>query len=213
MLNPSDREALFWIVYMYSDAGKTAVARPYLTKLLRIDPLLPGNYWANGWLLKMEGKFEMAREANKRMYELDTRGPLYRLFYGMALAQTSNYSDAYALFHKIIQDDPGTIFASSAAFYIYALKGDAQQAKNVVSEKLIEYAHNDEVYSLMLAEGYSLIDEKDKAIEWLENSVKVGLINYQFLNQFDPFLENIRSEPRFKQLMKRVKQEWEDFEI
>ncbi len=65
----------------------------------------------------------------------------------------------------------------------------------------------------MLLEGYSLIGEKEKALDWLENAVEIGLINYQFLNQYDPFLENIRSEPRFKQLMKRVKQEWEDFEI
>ena len=212
-LNPNDREALFWIVYMYSDAGKTSVARPYLRHLLEIDPLLPINYWGNGWLLRMEGKFEEAKKANKRMYELDTRGPLYRLFYAKSLAYTSNDSDAYALFDQIIQDDPGTIFSASAAFYSYALKGDAQQAKSSVTKKLIAYCRNDEVYSLMLLEGYSLIGEKEKALDWLENAVEIGLINYQFLNQYDPFLENIRSEPRFKQLMKRVKQEWEDFEV
>jgi len=212
-LNPNDREALFWSVYMYSDAGKTSVARPYLTHLLKIDPLLPINYWGHGWLLRMEGKFKEAREANKKMYELDNRGPLYRLFYAKSLAYTSNYSDAYALFDKIIRDDPGTIFSASASFYSYALKRDAHQANNSITEKLIGYCRNDEVYSLMLAEGFSLIGEKEKALEWLENAVEIGLINYQFLNQFNPFLENIRGELRFKQLMKRVKQEWEDFEI
>ena len=29
----------------------------------------------------------------------------------------------------------------------------------------------------------------------------------------DPFLENIRGEPRFKKLMERVKREWENFEV
>jgi hypothetical protein len=29
----------------------------------------------------------------------------------------------------------------------------------------------------------------------------------------DPFLANIRDEPRFKKLMERVKYEWEHFEI
>jgi len=58
-----------------------------------------------------------------------------------------------------------------------------------------------------------LIDEKDEAIDWLEEVVKWGFINYPFLNEIDPFLENIRSEPRFKKLMKRVKHEWENFEV
>ena len=78
---------------------------------------------------------------------------------------------------------------------------------------LIDYCRNDEVFSLILAEGYSLIGEKEKALEWLENAVERGFINYHFLNQYDPFLENIRSEARFKELMKRVKYEWENFEV
>ena len=43
--------------------------------------------------------------------------------------------------------------------------------------------------------------------------VRWGFINYPFLNEYDPFLENIRREERFKKLMKRVKHEWENFEV
>jgi hypothetical protein len=32
------------------------------------------------------------------------------------------------------------------------------------------------------------------------------------LNEYDPLLENIRGEERFKKLMKRIKHEWENFE-
>jgi hypothetical protein len=50
-------------------------------------------------------------------------------------------------------------------------------------------------------------------LDLLEHSIGGGLINYPFLNEFDPFLENIRGEPRFKKLMQRVKHEWENFEV
>lgn len=49
--------------------------------------------------------------------------------------------------------------------------------------------------------------------EWLENAINRGRIDYYFLYEKDPFLENIRSEPRFKKLMERVKHEWENFEV
>jgi hypothetical protein len=42
---------------------------------------------------------------------------------------------------------------------------------------------------------------KDKAFAWLENAVDRGFINYPFISEYDPFLEKIRGEPRFKKLM------------
>jgi non-specific serine/threonine protein kinase len=54
---------------------------------------------------------------------------------------------------------------------------------------------------------------KYEALDWLENAVHKGFINYPFISEHDPFLKNIRSEPRFKKLMERVKREWENFEV
>jgi len=49
-------------------------------------------------------------------------------------------------------------------------------------------------------------------LDWLENAVRLGFINYPFLNQYDSFLENVRGEERFKMPMERVKYDWEHFE-
>ena len=75
------------------------------------------------------------------------------------------------------------------------------------------WAEKDFSYSLSIAECYSLINKKNEALNWLENTVDRGFINYPFLNEYDPFLENIRGEKRFKKLMERVKNEWENFEV
>jgi hypothetical protein len=47
----------------------------------------------------------------------------------------------------------------------------------------------------------------------MEKAVNIGFINYPMFAEKDPFFENIRSEPRFKKLMERVKHEWENFEV
>jgi len=58
-----------------------------------------------------------------------------------------------------------------------------------------------------------MINYKTDALNWLENSINRGMINYPFLNEYDPLLENIRGEERFKKFMERVKYEWENFEV
>ncbi len=64
-----------------------------------------------------------------------------------------------------------------------------------------------------IAASFALIEERDKALNWLTNAIDRGFVNSPFLNAYDPFLEKIRSEERFKKLMERVKYEWENFEV
>ena len=64
-----------------------------------------------------------------------------------------------------------------------------------------------------IADCYALIEEKEQAMKWIERAVDWGLINYPFLSKTDPFLENIRGEERFKKLMVRVKNEWENYKV
>ncbi len=58
-----------------------------------------------------------------------------------------------------------------------------------------------------------MLNHKEEALSWLENSINHGFINYHFLYLHDPFLKNIRGEEQFKKLMERVKYEWENFEV
>jgi len=67
-------------------------------------------------------------------------------------------------------------------------------------------------WSYNVADAFAVLDEKKEALDWLENAVNRGFINYPLLAEKDPWLANIRSEERFKKLMERVKYEWEHFE-
>jgi hypothetical protein len=58
-----------------------------------------------------------------------------------------------------------------------------------------------------------LIDEKERALDWLERDVDLGMINYPLMNELDPFLKNIRAEEKFRKLMARVKKEWDEFQV
>ena len=70
----------------------------------------------------------------------------------------------------------------------------------------------DEQHAWWMASNYALIGEKELAMDWLQISINLGNFNYPFLNEYDPFLENLRGEERFRKMMTEVKARWEAFE-
>jgi len=100
----------------------------------------------------------------------------------------------------------------SAVFLLHALRGNRTQALECIAEGWTGVAWQDYWLPFTMAEGYALLGEKAEALRWLEHAVDKGWINYPYLSEVDPWLQNIRSELRFEKLMRRVKREWEEFE-
>ena len=149
-----------WIIYMYGAVGKTDVAYPLSSKLRKVELLNPNSQWGYGWLRTVDGAFEMAKDIYRQMQKMDTRNPLSRMSYAVALAYTNERAEAYSLSDQIIQDNPEGFFASMASFYTYALKKDVLKAKNSTNKEMEEVCKTDEYYSKRMAEGFSLIDDK-----------------------------------------------------
>ncbi len=110
-------------------------------------------------------------------------------------------------------ESPHSIFALSTTFLKHALRGSKEEALQAITPELIKWARWDELWPWLMASGYALINEKEEAFDWLEHATSRGFINYPFLSEYDPFLENLRGYERFKNLMERVKVEWEHFEV
>jgi hypothetical protein len=94
-----------------------------------------------------------------------------------------------------------------------ALQGDNNSILQLLTDDFLKTTKRDSEYSYHIATFYSVLNQMDPAIKWLENAVNQGFINYPFMDEIDPFLKNIHGEPRFKKLMERVKHEWESFEV
>jgi hypothetical protein len=56
----------------------------------------------------------------------------------------------------------------------------------------------DDAYSLMMAEGYAILEEYDQAFRYLNRAIDYGITNIDFLTKYDHFLENLRSDERFE---------------
>jgi len=142
----------------------------------------------------------------------DIKLPSVQLFHAIVLAYNKRLDEAYTIFDQNYKTYPENIFSQIGIFFKYALQNEKMKALQSINYQMLDWYKRDftNPYSLVL--GLSLINEKDKALDWLEEWIKLGCINYPLFKN-DPFLENIRGEERFKKLMKKVKYEWENFEI
>jgi hypothetical protein len=128
-------------------------------------------------------------------------------------AAAGEMDEASAIAEELNNKHPKTTNLRSSIALIWALQGHKEKALNQITDDVYDLAIHDCEWGTGLIECYAVTGENKKALDLLEHSVDGGLINYPFLNEYDPFLENIRGEERFKKLMERVKHEWENFEI
>jgi len=211
-IDPNNLASLQHQAWILISMGKGMAVRPLVEKLVDIDPLTPMNHMMVGVNELMDGKFSSALEPLGKSHQLDRENPIFRFWYAKGFAYESRYDEAYTLLNSIEQDAPQTFWAQLSGFFRNALQGRKNEALQSVTEEFRSLMREDEIFPLWMAESYSLIDERDEAINWLESGTKYGFINYPFLNEYDPFLENIRGEEQFAKLMERVKHEWEHFE-
>ena len=150
------------------------------------------------------------------LHELLKREPENRVtqwWYTLFLALDKQKSEALKMIEKIIEVDAEDVIGVTVLYLGYALQGKNELALIPMKEEIEKYCWNDPEIPGFIAGWYALLNEKDEALKWLERAISRGWINYPFFAEIDPFLENIRGEERFKKLMKRVKKEWENFEV
>jgi non-specific serine/threonine protein kinase len=212
-LNPNDINAAVWFNFCASEVGKVELADPAAARLLEIDPLSVEAQWGMGWWHFMGGEFAEALDYYQRAYHLDSSSAVVRQFNVHGLMLNGRFDEACAMADTMARDLPEAVYTWLCTFFKHILRDERAKALEAVSERVEETCRYDETFSYWVSEGYALLDEKALALDWLENAVNRGFLNYPYLSKHAPFFGNIRGEPRFIELMVRVESEWEQFEV
>ncbi len=211
-LDPNDSEALIMMAFLYTIIGKPEEGKPYARHAIEMDPLYPLAYTGEWWVNFSEGRFDKALETCFKMYNIDQDNLLSAWAYAHALVWNNKLKKATKLFDSIAEKYPDQTWALIGKALRHAINNEKQEALKSITEHVERAVEMDHVTSWWLAEVYALIGDKNKAIDYLERATRDN-INYPLFSKYDPLLENIREDERFKKLMERVKYEWENFEV
>ena len=86
---------------------------------------------------------------------------------------------------------------------VYASEGQRPQALQVLDAKMLEFAEAHILGSIAVAEVFAVLDERDRAVEWLARGVRGGDERLEWF-QRDPLLANIRQHSRFNQILESI---------
>ena len=208
---PTNPDALGWLSVFYAFYGQRAEVELLVRRLSETDPFHPFVSCTPGILRLYVGEFEAAVAIFKQAYQKHTEVLWIPVWYTIGLAYVGRYEEASKVIDRLVEGNEANLAVRMCTIMRHAMQGEKEKALEAVDPALRRWAEKDFNFSQWLADCYALIDERDQAIYWIENAVNRGFINYPFLNEYAPFFENIRGDDRFRNLMARVKHEWEQF--
>jgi TolB-like protein/AraC-like DNA-binding protein len=206
-LNPQYPRAYHLYAQYLIVIGKEEEAHLYIDKALELNPSDSNLIWFKYLLCRREGNYEKALELSDKLRYID--GKESRYFWrnlNISLRQ-NNITKAIVEF-KNYQSIISPGVTPEMIDSIYAEKG-----KEGFIRFIIEFELQLKRYGSSLSEiagFYSIINEKDSATTYLERSFESGhgdLVRVIGEKDFD----NIRSEPRFKELIRKMNLEDIDF--
>jgi TolB-like protein/Tfp pilus assembly protein PilF len=212
-LDPNDPEALIWLSQTYCIyLGKIPEALRLIGRAAQVDPLNLIVYNIQGAAYYNDGRFDLALKFVSKAYHMDPGNATTAGAYAIVLVKNRKIVEASSVIDQMVQTFRDNVFTKLALVYKYAFLNNRVDLFKEMTPDFQEVIKTDPGASDWLASALALIGEKEKALDYLENAVNRGFINYPFIAEKDPWLASLRGEARFKKLLERVKYEWEHFE-
>jgi TolB-like protein/Tfp pilus assembly protein PilF len=201
-LNPNDATAHLWYSHYNMMRNHIPVALQENSRTLDLDPVSPLFNTVRAEIYYNSRQYDLAIDQASHTIE---QYPTYWLTYiwlGSAYREKKMYAEALQQFseaRKLSSDHPAIMALYG---HTLALAGDRAGARRTLAD-LHLLAQSRYVSSLYFAAVYTGLGERSTALEWLDKAYKERNDRLLYLN-VDPMADPLRSEPRFRDMMKRL---------
>lgn len=200
-LTPSLFEAHHQYSHLLLDMGRIKESLEQSRTALALDPLNTAATLHMGWHFLAAGQFEQSIPQYEATLRLD---PSYSAAYvqlSMAHELVGRHDAASSAWNKYL-DLTGSSDSLKMRAIIAARRGRTDEARGMLS-KLIDRVSRGEQSAYDVGVVLAQLGRKDEAFRWLDRSVTEHEEQVTSL-QSDPFLTALRTDPRFKLLLRRM---------
>ena len=201
-LDPNEVNAHIFYAHFLSNLGRHDEALAEIKRARELDPLFPFAGALEGQFLNHAGRTDEALERLKKTFELAPNFWMPHLFAASAYTEKGMYAEAVAEARKAKELAP--VLTVSIAFEGDALaKSGKRDEAQALLDELLKLSTTRSVPADHIAIIYNGLGETDKALDWLEKAYEQRDPKMAFL-KVAPVWNNLRNEPRFIELMKRM---------
>jgi eukaryotic-like serine/threonine-protein kinase len=202
-LRPSYARAYEAYGHILMIQGRSDDAIAAMTRARNLDPLSDLIAATQGWFYYLARRYEEALAWSRRLVELDPKLVAARYNLGMVYGQIGRHNEAVAAFQEARNLDPTNWPISALLCHDYASSGDRRQAEQLLPE-LTQHAMQGRLDPVWIGLIYAALGDKELSFIWLDKAYRVNSDNLLFL-KVDPKFDSLRSDPRFSDLMRRLK--------
>jgi serine/threonine-protein kinase len=199
-LNPNLAQAHFRYSQGLAAVGRFDEAMAETKRAKELDPLRVVLSGQEGVILFYARRYGEAVQRLQDAFKLEPENGVILAFLGYAYAARGQYAEAIGAYQKQISLDGETTSALCYLGHAYAKSGKRDEALSVLDKlkRTKEYVSPSE-----LAVFYAGLGDKEAAFESLERAYAAHDPQLQSL-KVDPFLDPLRADPRFQDLVRRV---------
>ncbi|HTU45127.1 MAG TPA: winged helix-turn-helix domain-containing protein [Bryobacteraceae bacterium] len=201
-LNPNNTSFYFAYSEYLADTGREDDAIAELNKALQLDPLSPEINGMLLWPMYLKRDYDGALAACEKTIKLYPDNWMAHWWGGFAYLMKHQFPLAFAELSKARTLNPDSTGAISSLAAAYALSGNRSQAEKLLTE-LMSRRSKQYVSPMDIAGIHHALGEKDEMFRWL-NKAFDDEAEMLIVLQYDPQWDDLRSDPRFQELVRRV---------
>jgi TolB-like protein/Tfp pilus assembly protein PilF len=201
-LNPGYATAHQWYGGLLSELGRHEEALAEIKRAQQLDPLSLIINTDHGRVLLYAGQDDLGIEQLRKTLEMDPNFAPAHYHLGFAHLRKGAFADAIAEFQRATTLSPNITFYKAGLGYAYARADKSAEARKLLSE-LEDLSRRRYVSWCDIAIIYAGLGEKDQAFTFLEKAYEQRDRGFVYM-KVAPYLETLRSDPRFQDLLRRV---------
>ncbi len=196
-LEPGNAEVFRARSYLARALGNLDEAVKLYEQAVALDPLRANSHLGLGSLLYMAGRFKEGKTSLEKALDLNPQAAFAHANLSKILLAEGKPQQALAEIEKETNDWEKL---TDQAMIYHAL--GREQDSNAVLAALIAKHRNDSAYQI--AEVYAFRSESDKSFEWLERAYEQRDAGVPDI-KVDPVFSSLRRDPRFTELLKKLR--------